>query len=98
MQGNSDEAVRAIAAPARSQLTREKLVDLSKQLRDGLGRIVERTELSVVELRQVPNMPRGKFVELTWRTNSAKERDLFERLTMSLDDDKQWRVVGYSIR
>ncbi len=97
MLGSSDEAARAIAAPARSHLTPEKLVDLSRQLRDGLGRIVERSELSVVELRQVPAMPPGKYVELTWRTNSAKVGDLIERLTMSHDDD-QWRVVGYSIR
>jgi len=96
--GQFNEAEAAIAPQSQSQLSLDRLVDMAAKMREGLGRIIGRKELAVLELSQIPGSPRGEYVELSWRTSATHADDLLERLTMMRAEDGRWRVVGYSIR
>lgn len=86
------------ASPAfRQALTEAQWSRALLQVREPLGAVVSRTLSATQFLNEVPNLPKGEYALLVFRTVFANKEGRSERLTMVKDSDGVWRVAGYVI-
>jgi len=67
------------------------------QARQPLGQLQERRLLQAEHSTQLPGAPPGEYVALLFRTTFAGGA-ASEQLVMMLDEDGEWRPVGYFVQ
>lgn len=68
------------------------------ELRTFLGPIVERVHQSISYTDDVSDIPTGEYVVMTFVSKFELRERVTETLTLLLDDNDQWEVVGYFLR
>ena len=82
----------------KSGVTQEKWVGMLEQARGPLGQVTSR-ELSGAKFStELPNAPKGEFVVLEYATSFVNRQDAIERVVAMLDEDGEFRVIGYGIQ
>jgi hypothetical protein len=69
-----------------------------KSVREPLGTVKSRKLQSAKYSTTLPGAPDGEYVVLKYDTSFEKKDSAVETITMALDKDGKWRVVGYYIR
>ena len=69
-----------------------------QQVRAPLGAAGTRTLLGAMYQTELPNVPKGEYVVLQYKTAMAGGGAVIETITPMLDKDGKWRVSGYFIK
>jgi hypothetical protein len=96
--GKSAESWDEAAAYFRNAVTKEKWINAMKSVREPLGTVKSRKLQSAKYSTTLPGAPDGEDVVLKYDTSFEKKDSAVETITMALDKDGKWRVVGYYIR
>ena len=67
-------------------------------VRNPLGNTISRTLWQKQRLAALPGAPDGEYCVLTFNTVFANKSGAVETITMSKENDGQWRVIGYFIK
>ena len=84
----------------KGSVPQERFIANIAQKRALLGAIRSREWLSVMKLpvtAQNGGLPPGQYVSVRFATTGANGRTMEEVISFRLDDDAQWRLVGYSL-
>jgi opacity protein-like surface antigen len=69
-----------------------------RQVRAPLGAAGSRTLLGAQYQTELPNVPKGEYVILQYKTEFAGRGKVIETITSMLDKDGKWRVSGYFVK
>lgn len=95
--GNATASYGAAGAKYRSTMTDEQWTAALAKLRTPLGAVVQRT-FAGGQTGKPQGAPDGEYAAVLFRTAFEKKTDASETLTLELEPDGKWRVIGYSIR
>ena len=96
-RGDASATWQASGKLFRDTVTVEQWGDALRQVRPPLGAALERSLLSTQFAKSFPGAPEGDFALLVFRTRFAQKEESRETLTLQLEPDGTWRVVGYVI-
>lgn len=97
-RGDAAASWRASGKQFQNAITADKWADALRQVRPQLGEVAERSVQSTQITKNIPGAPDGDYALLVFRTSFAKKTDSSEHVTLQLEADGVWRVVGYFIR
>lgn len=63
-----------------------------------LGALISRKLKSADYKTKLPGAPDGEYVVILYNTSFANKKSAIETVTLMLDKDRKWRVLGYFIR
>ena len=66
--------------------------------REPFGKVVQRAIVSTSFRTEIPGAPDGNYALLQFRTAFDKKSEGHESVTLELEPDGKWRVIGYFIR
>ncbi|HZQ60782.1 MAG TPA: DUF4019 domain-containing protein [Casimicrobiaceae bacterium] len=66
--------------------------------REPFGAVQQRAAISTSFRNDLPGAPDGQYALLQFRTAFAKKSEGHESVTLELESDGKWRVIGYFIR
>ena len=69
-----------------------------QQARVPLGAVVRRTIVATDFAKTFPGAPEGDYALVQFESAFAKKSQAHETLTLELEPDRSWRVLGYLIR
>ena len=100
-KNNAAEVWRGASGVAKSVVTEQAFVAQITQDRQNLGAVQQRQQMSIS--RSVypagGQIPAGNYVNVAYATKFADAaQPVRELVSFHLDDDKTWRVSGYSVR
>lgn len=95
--GNAGGSYASAGAKFRSALTAEQWAGALASVRTPLGAVVQRA-FANGKTGKPEGAPDGEYAVVVFRTAFQKKSDTAETLTMELEADGKWRVIGYSIR
>ncbi|OKY25408.1 DUF4019 domain-containing protein [Thalassotalea sp. PP2-459] len=81
----------------KDQLTKQKWGEALKSVRTPLGHVNSREVLIHKEYDSLPNMPKGDYVVIQYKTNFSNKKEAVETITLSKSSG-QWRALGYFIK
>lgn len=84
----------------KASITEEQFISGTAQKRAQLGSIANRDWTSVMRVpisQQQGGLPAGQYVSVRFATTGTNGRTLEEVISFRLDDDNQWRLVGYAL-
>jgi hypothetical protein len=96
--GKYDESFDAAGAFLRNAVTKEHFRQQLKGAREPLGALRSREVDRRQEMTTLPGGPDGKYVVVLWRASFASKASAVETVTVALESDGKWRVIGYYIR
>jgi uncharacterized protein DUF4019 len=80
----------------QANMPQEKWTQVLAGARQPFGKVVSR-ELAGREIKtDIPGAPAGQYALVGFNTNFEHKPDIVETVTMILEQDGQWKVVGYS--
>ena len=82
----------------RSQLAADPWSKMLKAAREPLGAVQQRAAVGTSFSEDVPGLPKGTYALLQFRTAFATRAEGHESLTLELEQDGKWHVIGYFIR
>lgn len=97
----SGEVWDGASAVTRKLVTRAQFIQGISQDRQRLGALVSRGQASVsrVQYREGAAVPAGIYLNVSFATRFASSaQPVRELVSFRLDEDKVWRVSGYSLR
>ncbi|HWM89323.1 MAG TPA: DUF4019 domain-containing protein [Thermoanaerobaculia bacterium] len=95
-QGQYAESWSATGKLFQANMQQQQWVQTLTGARQPLGTVVSR-ELAGHELRtDLPGAPAGQYAIVSFATNFQNKPDIIETVTMMMEEDGQWHVVGYS--
>ena len=95
-QGQYAESWSASGKLFQANMQQQQWVQTLTGARTPLGTVVSR-EVAGSEIREsLPGAPAGRYALVSFATNFQNKPDIIETVTMILEEDGQWRVVGYS--
>ncbi len=97
-KGAYGESWEAAGRYFRNVIPKEKWVELIKAARESLGELVSRELSGSTRTTELPGAPDGDYVVLQFKTQFQNKKSATETVTLALEDDGAWRVVGYFIR
>lgn len=68
------------------------------ELRSFLGPIIERIQHDITYTDSAADVPEGEYVVMTFISRFEFRDQVIEKLTLMLDDNDRWQVVGYFLR
>jgi len=86
------------ASVFKSALTRDAWVKAAQSARKPLGAVKSRTDKSVTWSRSLPGVPDGQYVVIQYDTVFENKAGSVETLTVMVDTDDEWRMIGYFIK
>ena len=100
-KNNAAEVWRGSSSVAKGVVTEQAFVDQISQDRQKLGAVAQRQQLSITRAVYPADgqVPAGNYVNVAYATKFANAaQPVRELVSFHLDDDKVWRVSGYSVR
>lgn len=95
-QGQYAESWSASGKLFQANMQQQQWVQTLTGARMPLGSVVSR-EVAGSEIREsLPGAPAGRYALVSFATNFENKPDIIETVTMILEEDGQFRVVGYS--
>ena len=82
----------------KSKVSKADWENALKQVRAPLGATGTRTLLGSMYQTDIPNVPKGEYVIIQYKTEFAGKTAFIETITPMLDQDKNWRVSGYFVK
>lgn len=84
----------------RNSVTSERWAASLTGLRQPLGNLTTRNLKTVVVTEDLPNAPKGKYVQTTFSTSFANGQTPFVEVVISYLEptSNQWKVAGYSLK
>jgi len=79
-------------------LTKSDWIKLSKKVRQPLGQLISRKEISAQQSSVLPGMPAGSYFVAEFETAFAALTNAVETVTFSQGKDGQWKAIAYLIR
>jgi len=80
----------------QANMPQEKWGQVLTGARKPLGNVLSR-ELAGREIKtDIPGAPAGQYALVGFKTNFEHKTDMIETVTLILEEDGQWKVVGYS--
>jgi uncharacterized protein DUF4019 len=100
-KNNAAEVWRGASAVAKGLVTQDEFVKQVASDRQKLGAVTERKQIAVT--RSVypagGQVPAGNYINVSYATRFANSpQPVRELVSFRLDDDKVWRVSGYTVR
>ena len=95
--GNYGDSWSSSGSFFRSQVTEVQWITQLSRTRAPLGRPSDRVQKNVVRLEEVPGAPPGEYMVIQFTVTFGKATAT-ETVTTMVDEDGEWRVVGYSIQ
>lgn len=96
-RGDAATSWKAASPAFRKALTEAQWSRALPHVREPLGAVVSRTLSATQFHNEFPNLPKGEYALVVFRTVFANKEGRSERLTMVKDSDGVWRVAGYVI-
>jgi hypothetical protein len=78
--------------------TKDAWMKLSGEVRQPLGRLVSRKEISTQSSQALPGLPRGFYFIAQFETSFAELTNAVETVAVIQKSARQWRIVSYLIR
>ncbi|HEX7801544.1 MAG TPA: DUF4019 domain-containing protein [Pseudoxanthomonas sp.] len=100
-RNNAAEVWRGASAVAKNAVTEQAFVAQLSQDRQKLGAITQRQQIAITRAVYPAGgqVPAGKYVNVAYATKFANAaQPVRELVSFHLDDDKVWRMSGYSVR
>ena len=100
-KNNAAEVWRGASSVAKGVVTEQAFVAQISQDRQKLGAVAQRQQLSITRAVYPVDgqVPAGNYVNVAYATKFANAaQPVRELVSFHLDDDKVWRVSGYSVR
>ncbi len=100
-KNNAAEVWRGASSVAKGVVTEQAFVAQISQDRQKLGAVAQRQQLSITRAVYPADgqVPAGNYVNVAYATKFANAaQPVRELVSFHLDDDKVWRVSGYSVR
>lgn len=100
-KNNAAEVWRGASAVAKGVVTEQAFVAQISQDRQKLGAVTRRQQMSLTRAVYPAGgpVPAGNYVNVAYATKFANAtQPVRELVSFHLDDDKVWRVSGYSVR
>jgi len=87
----------AASSHFKTAVTRAQWQDLLRPDRPRLGNVISRTVKTVTFAAKIPGMPNGEYVIVRFKTSFQNMKYAVEIVTATIDADRRWRVLGYSM-
>ena len=84
------------ASWAKQKTTRGKTSQTHQKIRDSFGKAVQRTLYRAHQIDQDPNLPKGRYAVVLYKSRFERQPVLWEALVLNVDTDGQWRVITYA--
>lgn len=100
-KNNAAEVWRGASSVAKSVVTEQAFVAQIAQDRQKLGAVTDRKQATITRAVYPAGgqVPAGNYVNVAYLTKFANmPQPVRELVSFHLDDDKVWRVSGYSVR
>ncbi len=100
-KNNPAEVWRGASVVAKNVVTEQGFVSQIAQDRKNLGAVQQRQQMSITRAVYPAGgqVPAGNYVNVAYATKFANAaQPVRELVSFHLDDDKVWRVSGYSVR
>lgn len=100
-QGKMSEVWDGASAVAKGMVTKDNFVKQIATDRTALGAPTERKQAAVTRAAYAAGgqVPAGNYINVVYATKFANAaQPVRELVSFHLDDDKTWRVSGYSVR
>lgn len=81
----------------QNMLTQKAWNEKIAQIRSLLGPVIERFQHNIAYTDTASDVPSGEYVVMTFSSRFALKGQATETLTLLLDDNGQWLVVGYFV-
>ncbi len=94
---DADDATKTYSTAAkrfRESMTADQWAGAMKQAREKFGKVSSRTNIAM-RRPEGKEVPPGEYALLAFRTEYAKRGPGTETITLELEGDGKWRVVGY---
>ena len=95
--GNYGSSWDDAATAFKGVMAKERWTEAVARARAPFGSVVSRTLASKEATDQLPGAPAGKYIVVRFTTGFEKS-PATETVTLMLDGDRGWRVVGYFVR
>jgi len=95
--GKYADSWREASSYFRSRLPQQQWVAMVKSVREPLGPVVSRKQLSLMFSKTLPGAPDGNYAVVQFQTVLRNKASAVETLTVMADGD-QWRAAGYFIK
>ena len=94
---NATAAWNAAGAKFRNTLPAQRWMQTLMAQRAPFGPLVQRTVMATQFTKAPPGQPPGDYAVLLFRASFAKKTGAVENVTLELEPDGVWRVIGYVI-
>lgn len=94
--GEYDRAWEEAAELFKSEVTTEQWRTAANNVRSPLGNLIARTFRSARQTARIPGFPQADYFVMVYYSRFEGRPDAEETVTM-MNDDGQWRAVGYFI-
>jgi len=92
------EAYKGFSSFFKERMTEEKWTEQVKSARSIFGKVQTRKLKAATPATSLPGAPDGNYVVVQYDTTFEKKQAAVETVTMSLEKDNKWGVVGYYIK
>lgn len=82
----------------QSKITKADWDKALNQVRSPLGAAGNRTLMGSMYQTDLPNVPKGEYVVIQYKTAFTGAGSVIETITPMLDKDGKWRVSGYFVK
>lgn len=96
--GQYPDAYTVTSVLMRQKVTLEAWQAAIAQARTPLGRLHKRELTYGAVEKELAGLPRGEYAQLRFRSDFAAQYEVTESVTLVLESDGQWRLIGYVIK
>lgn len=97
-RGNAAQSWKNAGRQFRNAITVEEWGGSLKEVRAPLGSLSQRAQIGTQFHKNIPGAPDGEYAIVLFRTTFAKKLNSRETVTLELEPDGAWRVIGYLIQ
>ena len=82
----------------KNSVIRTEWIQLLKNTRRPLGRLINREPISLTYTTSMLNAPEGEYVVIEYNTAFKEQSNVTEIITLVRINEESWRVLGYFVR
>lgn len=82
----------------KNSVIRTEWIQLLKNTRRPLGRLINRELISLTYTTSMLNTPEGEYVVIEYNTTYKEQSNVTETVTLVRINEESWRVLGYFVR
>lgn len=97
-QSDYDASWQQSAALFRNQVSSDDWQSMAAGVRQPLGMLVHRTVIDTQYATNLPAVPDGEYVVVTFETEFSNKKQAVETVTVSKTQQDDWAVAGYFVR